>query len=98
MPLGRISVAGYDRASGQIYTEQTVPLYVYASSGNGPSWVHESPWMPVCRVENSRTGANTLKHMAMKQTLLDQRRLSPDHFTHVPWSLAAYLWDCLGRR
>ncbi|KAF7597491.1 hypothetical protein BBP40_003738 [Aspergillus hancockii] len=33
----------------------------------------------------------------MKQTLSDQRNLTPQVFDNVPWPIANYLWDCLGR-
>lgn len=64
----------------------------------GPLWVHESPFLTLGWEETSESGAPSLKHSAMRQTLSDQRMLAPDLFTNVPWEVARYLWDCLGRR
>lgn len=83
-----------DRRTGQTYLErEMVPL-----PPNGPSWVHETPYLPEGWESTSRVGAPTLKHAAMKQTLSNQRNLVPELFANVPWPIASYLWDCLGRR
>ncbi|KAK2763815.1 hypothetical protein FQN54_009433 [Arachnomyces sp. PD_36] len=92
MPPG----SGFDWASGQMYTEKGL-----SGSGNSrskpASWVIESPFLPVGWEEGSAVGTSSLKHMAMRQCLLDQRRLTADHFAKVPWHLALYLWEALGR-
>ncbi|EEH17276.1 hypothetical protein PABG_07437 [Paracoccidioides brasiliensis Pb03] len=88
---------GFDRASGQVYTDSVIPSFIYPSDAAGPSWSHESPFLPPGWEEGSPCGANTLKHMAMRKTLLDQRPLTAGHFADCPWELAKYLWDCLGR-
>ncbi|PGH30248.1 hypothetical protein GX50_07006 [[Emmonsia] crescens] len=88
---------GYDWSSGQVYTDRIVPSFVYPSDATGPSWCHESPYLPPGWEEGSPCGANSLKHMAMRKTLLDQRPLTALHFSHFPWELSKYLWDCLGR-
>ncbi|OAX85239.1 hypothetical protein ACJ72_00399 [Emergomyces africanus] len=88
---------GYDWSSGQVYTDRIVPSFVYPSGATGPSWSHESPHLPPGWEEGSPRGANSLKHMAMRKTLSDQRRLTALHFSHFPWELSKYLWDCLGR-
>ncbi|KAK2743584.1 hypothetical protein FQN55_007182 [Onygenales sp. PD_40] len=89
--------SGYDWASGQAYTDRVVPSFVYPSDAKGAAWAHESPYLPPGWEEGSPVGANSLKHMAMRKTLLDQRPLTAAHFASVPWELANYLWDCLGR-
>ncbi|OGM42905.1 hypothetical protein ABOM_007537 [Aspergillus bombycis] len=33
----------------------------------------------------------------MRQALSDQRNLTPQLFASIPWPIASYLWDCLGR-
>jgi hypothetical protein len=40
-------------------------------------------------------GAPTLKQLAMKQMLSDQRNLTPALFSNVPWRIASHLWDYL---
>ncbi|PGG95899.1 hypothetical protein GX51_08078 [Blastomyces parvus] len=87
---------GYDRGSGQVYMDRVVPSFVYSSDATGPSWSHESPFLPTGWEECSPCGANSLKHMAMRKALLDQRPLTALHFSNIPWELAKYLWDCLG--
>ncbi|KAL1968921.1 hypothetical protein VTN77DRAFT_1282 [Rasamsonia byssochlamydoides] len=84
-----------DRASGHVYTEKVMAPAVGFSSG--PSWVHESPFLHVDYEERSPSGVPTLKHLATKQTLRDQRKLTPSHFVNVPWPIARHLWDYLGR-
>ncbi|KAL1988178.1 hypothetical protein VTN96DRAFT_708 [Rasamsonia emersonii] len=90
-----MSVYRVDWASGQVYTEKEMaPAVGFA---NGPSWVHESPFLHVDYEERSPLGAPTLRHLATKQTLRDQRNLTPSHFVNVPWSIARHLWDYLSR-
>ncbi|OJD14906.1 hypothetical protein AJ78_04791 [Emergomyces pasteurianus Ep9510] len=88
---------GYDWSSGQVYSDRIVPSFVYPSNTAGPSWSHESPHLPPGWEEGSPYGANSLKHMAMRKALLDQRQLTALHFSRFPWELSKYLWDCLGR-
>lgn len=85
-----------DWPSCQVYTETMMAPAVGFS--NGPSWVHESPFLHVDYEERSPLGAPTLRHLATKQTLRDQRNLTPSHFVNVPWSIARHLWDYLSRR
>ncbi|KAK2839198.1 hypothetical protein FQN49_006377 [Arthroderma sp. PD_2] len=87
----------YDRESGQVYTEEVIRVTSSASKLRGFSWVHESPLLPEGWEAHSRVGAHSLKHMAMRSVLADQRTLSPLHFEGVPWSIAKYLWDCVRR-
>ncbi|RJE24563.1 hypothetical protein PHISCL_03094 [Aspergillus sclerotialis] len=63
----------------------------------GTSWVHESPYLPLGWEETNEIGSPSLKHSAMKRVLSDQRALTPEIFAAVPWHIANYLWDCLGR-
>ena len=85
-----------DWRSGQVYTESTIVPSL--SSSKGPSWVHETPFLSRGWEETSQTGAPSLQHSAMRQVLSDQRNLQPALFVNVPWRIASYLWDCLGRR
>lgn len=64
----------------------------------GVSWEYESPFLEVDYEERHPLGAPSLKHLAMKQTLRDQRSLSQSHFFDVPWLIAKELWDYLSRR
>ncbi|KAL5337049.1 hypothetical protein BJX70DRAFT_370994 [Aspergillus crustosus] len=84
-----------DQQSGQVYTEAVSAPAI--SVANGPAWVHESPYLPIGWEEGSPAGASPLKHIAMRKLLLDQRNLTPVLFKDVPWSIASYLWDSLGR-
>lgn len=67
------------------------------ASSRGTSWVHESPFQPLGWEEVNDHGTHSLKHSAMRCILSDQRVLTPELFAGVPWHLAKYLWDCLGR-
>jgi hypothetical protein len=91
-------MSGYrlDRASGQVYTEKTMAPAVGFSSG--PSWVHESPFLKIDYTPRSLSGVPTLRHLAKKQALRDQRNLTPSHFVNIPWSIAKQLWDYLCMR
>ncbi|KAJ5625640.1 hypothetical protein N7510_001949 [Penicillium lagena] len=62
-----------------------------------PVWFHESPHLPYGWEASNDRGAGSLKHAAMRATLQDQSLLKPDMFDHVPWLLAKYLWDSLGK-
>ncbi|KAL2857807.1 hypothetical protein BJY01DRAFT_202254 [Aspergillus pseudoustus] len=84
-----------DKASGQEYTE--IVSNPASRFSNGPAWIHESPFWPKGREEGSPNGASPLKHIAMTKLLSDQRALTSKLFENVPWQLASYLWDCLGR-
>lgn len=64
----------------------------------GPSWVHESPYLTIGWEDTREFGAPSLKHSSMRQVLSDQSMLTPELFANVPWGLASYLWECLGRR
>lgn len=68
------------------------------SMSRGTSWVHESPFPPIGWENTNECGSYSLKHSAMKRILSDQRALTPRLFATVPWHIARYLWDCLGRR
>ncbi|KAJ6120020.1 hypothetical protein N7523_004300 [Penicillium sp. IBT 18751x] len=65
--------------------------------GRGPHWLHESPFLPPLWETVQDVGAPSLKHSAMKRILSDQSRLKREHFAHIPWLLAKYLWECLGK-
>ncbi|KAJ5122597.1 hypothetical protein N7448_003731 [Penicillium atrosanguineum] len=65
--------------------------------GRGPHWLHESPFLPPLWETTQDVGAPSLKHSAMKCILSDQSLLKREHFAHVPWPLAKYLWECLGK-
>jgi hypothetical protein len=67
------------------------------SLSRGTSWVHESPFPPRGWENTNKRGAPSLKHSAMKRILSDQRALTPRLFAAVPWHIASYLWDGLGR-
>ncbi|KAE8148153.1 hypothetical protein BDV25DRAFT_158857 [Aspergillus avenaceus] len=84
-----------DRRTGQTYSETTSARASVFSKG--PSWVHETPFLTRGWEETNEFGSPSLKHSAMRQTLSDQRNLVPQLFENVPWRIAAYLWDCLGR-
>ncbi|CRG85311.1 hypothetical protein PISL3812_02410 [Talaromyces islandicus] len=64
---------------------------------SGISWEYESPFLEVDYEERCPIGAPSLKHLAMKQTLRDQRNLSQSLFFQVPWLIAKELWDYLRR-
>lgn len=85
-----------DRTNGQVYTETTMAPALALSRGT--SWVHESPYLPLGWEDTNEIGSASLKHSAMKRILSDQRALTPEIFATVPWHIANYLWDCLGRR
>jgi hypothetical protein len=89
-------VTRIDQVSGLVYTETMMAPAVGFSTG--PSWVHESPFLHLDFTTDSTLGVPTLKHLAMKHALRDQRRLTPAHFENVPWRVASYLWDSLCAR
>ena len=39
---------------------------------------------------------HSLKYLAMRRLLSDQRLLDKETFRAVPWILASEVWDCLG--
>lgn len=69
-----------------------------SNMSNGVSWEHDSPFLDVDYEERCPLGTPSLKHLAMKQALRDQRSLSQSHFSCVPWIIAKELWDYLSRR
>ncbi|KKK16088.1 hypothetical protein P175DRAFT_0561181 [Aspergillus ochraceoroseus IBT 24754] len=90
-----MAVRKFDRASGQAYTESvSAPASEFS---NGPSWIHETPFLPIGWEELNDDGAPSLMHSAMRKLLLDQRNITVPLFANVPWKIASYLWDCLGR-
>lgn len=84
------------RITGQTYAERLLAPPV--SFSNGPSWVHESPYMYKDFEEKTPVGVSRLKELAMKRVLSDQRSLTPELFTNVPWDIAHEMWLCLGKR
>ncbi|EGE01961.1 CBS domain-containing protein [Trichophyton equinum CBS 127.97] len=87
----------YDRESGQVYTQEVIRVAPSSRRRRGFAWVHDSPLLPAGWEAYSPVGAHSLKHMAMRAVLSDQRTLSTAHFKGVPWSVARYLWDCVCR-
>ncbi|KAI2088700.1 hypothetical protein LOZ36_002133 [Ophidiomyces ophidiicola] len=87
----------YDEASGQMFTETTVPVrsLLPGSGALGPAWTHESPFLIWPQAAFPSQGVNSLKTIAAKQVLADQRQLTIEHFAQVPWSFAKYLVKCL---
>ncbi|GAD93314.1 conserved hypothetical protein [Paecilomyces variotii No. 5] len=83
------------RITGQTYAERLLAPPV--SFSNGPSWVHESPYLYKDFEEKRPVGASRLKELAMKRVLSDQRSLTPELFANVPWDIAHEMWQCLGR-
>ncbi|KAJ9297751.1 hypothetical protein DTO271G3_3972 [Paecilomyces variotii] len=83
------------RITGQTYAERLLAPPV--SFSNGPSWVHESPYMYKDFEEKTPVGVSRLKALAMKQALSDQRNLTPELFANVPWDIAHEMWLCLGK-
>lgn len=91
-----MSVRKLERKSGQVYEEQAMlPGLSYSM---GPSWVHESPFCTVEPNPRHQKGAPSLKECAMEQLLSDQRNLTPELFSHIPWRMASKLWDHFGQR
>lgn len=84
------------RITGQTYAERLLAPPV--SFSNGPSWVHESPYLYKDFEEKPQFGASRLKELAMKRTLSDQRSLVAELFANVPWDIANEMWECLGKR
>ncbi|KAI5303796.1 hypothetical protein KEM56_007179 [Ascosphaera pollenicola] len=82
-----------DADSGQVFTDRRARTKLFTSA----LWAHERPFLPVGWGEGSEYGANSLKHMAMRLALADQRRLRPAHFKAMSWPLAHYLWINLGQ-
>lgn len=63
----------------------------------GPTWYHEIPFLPHGWETTNDHGSGSLKHAALKSLVRDQSALRPELFEHVPWYLAKYIWDALGR-
>lgn len=63
----------------------------------GPIWNHERPQLPHGWEAINDHGAGSLKHAAMRQVLQNQDKLKHEMFELVPWHIAKYLWDALGR-
>ncbi|EFQ97621.1 CBS domain-containing protein [Nannizzia gypsea CBS 118893] len=92
----------YDRESGQVYSEEVIRVVPPVSKQRGfgrmgYEWAHESPFLPAGWEAYGPVGAHSLKHMAMRAVLSDQRTLSFSHFQGIPWLIAKYLWECLER-
>ena len=47
--------------------------------------------------EKGQGGAHSLKYLAMRRFVADQREIDKETFRNVPWMLAIEIWDCLGR-
>jgi hypothetical protein len=69
-----------------------------AGCANGVSWVHESPFLNVDYELRNPFGAPSLKHLATKKILSDQRNLHSSHFANIPWAIARALWKYLQNR
>jgi hypothetical protein len=80
-----------ENMAGQVYTERIMGPAVV----DGISWVHETPFLNVDYEERRPFGAPTLKHLATKKTLRDQRNLNLSHFVNIPWAIAKPLWEYL---
>lgn len=93
------SVLFIDGRNDQVYSQTvTGPVPSFLKGMSGSTWEYESPYLEVDYEERRPLGAPTLKHLAMKQTLRDQRSLSQSHFVNVPWLIAKEVWDYLSRR
>jgi hypothetical protein len=93
------SVLFIDRRNDLVYPQTMTGLVPSFLKGmSGITWEHESPFLEVDYEERHPLGAPSLKHLAMKQTLRDQRSLSQSHFVDVPWLIAKEIWDYLSRR
>lgn len=64
----------------------------------GIAWETESPFLDVDYEVHNDLGVSSLKHLATKKLLSDQRNLELAHFRHVPWPIAEELWQYLCRR
>ncbi|KAE8556550.1 hypothetical protein EYB25_001251 [Talaromyces marneffei] len=63
----------------------------------GIAWETESPFLDVDYEAPNAFGVSTLKHLATKKILSDQRNLDQSHFRHIPWPIAEELWQYLTR-
>lgn len=86
---------GFDTPEKRLTTRHSNSIQT--DFGRGPHWLHESPFLPPLWENTQDVGAPSLKHAAMRTLLSDQSALKTEHFMHVPWLLALYLWDCLKR-
>ncbi|KAI5288081.1 hypothetical protein KEM54_005489 [Ascosphaera aggregata] len=95
-----------DRLSGQVYTDQRIRAtpsnldchHHHGYIQTGRSWAHERPILPIGWGEEGSggAGANSLKYIAMRHVLADQRRVTRAHVEAMGWPLAKYLWEKLG--
>ncbi|KAK2744403.1 hypothetical protein FQN57_004300 [Myotisia sp. PD_48] len=81
-----------DHDSGQVFIEEVIETNS-TSQLLGSQWILDSPFLPPGWEAMSMKGAHSLKHMAMRGLLSDQRGLTVNHFMETPWPLAKYLWD-----
>lgn len=65
---------------------------------DGVIWTLESPYCRVDFTERPSAGAVTLKHLALKRALYDQRLLTKEHFASIPWPIAKETWEYLKKR
>ncbi|OKL59139.1 hypothetical protein UA08_05610 [Talaromyces atroroseus] len=63
----------------------------------GIAWEIESPFLDVDYEARDALGVPSLKHLATKKILSDQRNLELEHFRHIPWPIAEQLWQYLTR-
>lgn len=64
----------------------------------GVAWETESPFLDIDYEERADRGVPSLKHLATKKLLSDQRNLQREHFRYVAWPIAEQLWLYLTRR
>lgn len=62
------------------------------------AWEIDSPFLDVDYEEPTAFGVSSLKHLATKKVLSDQRNIDQSHFRHIPWPIAEELWQYLTRR
>ena len=88
---------GYDKDSGQVFFDVTVPGLEFTPNSLGPAWTHESPFLLGGFRHDGPNGrdAPSLQDMAMRALLEDQRRILAAHLGSLPWPLAERLWKYL---
>lgn len=91
---------GYDKDSGQVYFDVTVPGLEFTPNSLGPAWTHESPFLlgGFRRYEGNEQDAPSLQDIAMRALLKDQRRISTAHLKCLSWPLAERIWKYLCER
>lgn len=72
--------------------------YLRRDYTDGVIWILESPYCRVDFTERPSAGAPSLKHLALKRTLYDQRLLTKEHFESIPWPIAKEMWEYLKKR